>query len=160
MKKWYLAALLALAGCASEPEPVVSQYTLHIKSDAALNASSANEANPVIVRLYQLTDTQMFNQLAFIDLYNQDMSLLSANLISKQILPPILPYTTTEQVLDINQATQYLAVLVEFSDYQNSQTKTFSTLPTQDEQYLQLNLQGSKATLEIVTPESSWWQVF
>ncbi|MCG9582665.1 type VI secretion system lipoprotein TssJ [Vibrio tubiashii] len=160
MRKWYLAAVLLLAGCSSDPVPVVSQYNLTIKSDAAMNPSDSNTANPVVVRLYQLTDVQMFKQVPFIDLYSNDVQLLSANLVSKQVLPVILPDTSTEQVLDINKTTQYVAVVVEFVDYQNSETKAFSTLPVQADQYLQLNIQGAKASLEIVTPESSWWQVF
>ncbi|KLN65812.1 MULTISPECIES: type VI secretion system lipoprotein TssJ [Vibrio] len=160
MKKWYLATVLFLAGCSSDPVPVVSQYNLTIKSDTAMNPSDSNAANPVVVRLYQLTDVQMFNQLPFIDLYSNDVQLLSANLVSKQVLPVVLPDANVDQVLDINKTTQYVAVLVEFVDYQNSETKAFSTLPLQADQYLQLNLQGSKATLEIVTPESSWWQIF
>lgn len=160
MSKWYLAAALLLMGCSSDPVPVVTQYNLNISSDAQINPSDSSAANPVIVRLYQLTDIQMFKQLPFIDLYANDVQLLSANLVSKQVLPVILPDSSTQQTLDINKTTQYVAVLVEFADYQNSQAKAFSTLPIEAEQYLQLNIQGAKASLTVVTPESSWWQVF
>lgn len=160
MTKWYLAVALFLAGCSSDSVPVVSQYSLSIKTDAAMNPSDSNPANPVVVRLYQLTDVQMFKQLPFIDLYNNDVQLLSANLVSKQILPVILPNSDSQQTLDINKTTQYVAVLVEFVDYQNSEAKAFSTLPVEEDQFLQLHIQGAKASLNIVTPESSWWQVF
>ncbi|MFB9215336.1 type VI secretion system lipoprotein TssJ [Vibrio sinaloensis] len=160
MTKWYLAALLALGGCSSDPAPVISQYNMTVTTDAAVNASENNSANPVVVRLYQLTDVQLFKQLPFIDLYSQDIELLSANLVSKQVLPVVLPSSETQHVLDINKTTQYIAVLVEFVDYQNSVAKAFSTLPTEEEQYLQLTIEGAKASLDVVTPESSWWQVF
>ncbi|KJY83401.1 type VI secretion protein [Vibrio galatheae] len=157
MRLWFLAAIFLLAGCSSDPVPVVSQYKLVMTSDAAINPSDSNTANPVVVRLYQLTDVQMFKQLPFIDLYSNDIQLLSANLVSKQMLPVVLPDTSSTQVLDINQTTQYVAVLVEFVNYQSSETKAFSTLPVQDDQYLQLSIQGTKASLEVITPESSWW---
>lgn len=160
MRTWCLAAALFLAGCSSDPTPVVSQYNLHIKTDPLMNPSDANEANPVVVRLYQLTDAQMFKQLPFIDLYTDDVQLLSANLVSKQILPVVLPNTEVDQVLDINATTQYVAVLVEFVDYQNSESKAFSTLPIEENQFLQLNIQGAKASLSIVTPDSAWWELF
>ena len=157
MHKWYLAAVLIVTGCSSSPEPVVSQYNLALKTNDVINPSEANPANPVVVRMYQLTDVQMFKQLPFIDLYNNDVQLLSANLVSKQILPVILPNSDTQQTLDINKATQYVAVLVEFVDYQNSEAKAFSTLPIEDDQYLQLNIQGANASLDIITPDSGWW---
>ncbi|MCZ4294585.1 MULTISPECIES: type VI secretion system lipoprotein TssJ [Vibrio] len=160
MTKWYLAAALLLVGCSSDPVPVVSQYTLAIKADEAINPSDSNSANPVVVRLYQLTDVQMFKQLPFIDLYNNDVQLLNANLVSKQILPVVLPNNETKQTIDINKTTQYVAVLVEFVDYQNSEAKAFSTLPLEEDQFLQLHIQGAKASISIVTPESSWWQIF
>ncbi|KOO13144.1 type VI secretion protein [Vibrio xuii] len=161
MAKWFWAlAVSLLVGCSSDPVPVVSQYTLAISSDDTMNPSDSNQANPAVVRLYQLTDAQMFNQLPFIDLYNDDVTLLSANLVSKQILPVVLPNSNLTQTLDINSTTQYVAVLVEFVDYQNSQAKAFSTLPVEDEQFLQLTIEGAKASLNIVTPDSSWWQIF
>ena len=160
MAKWYLAALFALVGCSSGPTPVLSPYTLTIATDATVNASENNSANPVVVRLYQLTDVQLFKQLPFIDLYEQDLELLSANLVSKQVLPIVLPNSKTEHTIDVNQTTQYIAVLVEFVDYQNGVTKAFSTLPAEDEQFLQLNIEGVNASLNVITPESSWWQVF
>jgi len=146
-----------LAGCSSDPTPVFSQYDVTIKADDSLNQYQNSTANPVIVRLYQLTDKQMFSQLPFIDLYNQDVQLLASNLISKQVLPVVLPNTTQKIQIDVNKNTQYIAVLVEFADYQNSQSKSVTMLPTEEEQYIQLTLSGIKAQLDIITPDSSWW---
>ncbi|RTZ14495.1 type VI secretion system lipoprotein TssJ [Vibrio aquaticus] len=161
MARWLSTLLLlTLVGCSSDPVPVVSQYTLAVSSDNTINPSDNNQANPVAVRLYQLTDAQMFNQLPFIDLYSNDVTLLSANLVSKQILPMVMPETKVTQTLDINSTTQYVAVLVEFIDYQNSEAKAYSTLPLEEDQFLQLTIEGATASLNIVTPDSSWWQLF
>ncbi|MCW8332979.1 type VI secretion system lipoprotein TssJ [Vibrio sp. SCSIO 43135] len=160
MAKWFVAVALFLAGCSSDPVPVVTKHTFSIKADATLNTYQGNQANPVIVRLYQLTDKQMFSQLAFIDLYNQDIQLLAANLVSKQILPAVLPNSNQTIEIDVNKNTQYLAVLVEFADYQNSEAKSVTMLPTDEDQYVELYLSGIKAQLNIITPDSSWWQVF
>lgn len=161
MAKWLSTLLLmTMVGCSSDPTPVVSQYTLAVSSDNTVNPSDSNEANPVAVRLYQLTDAQMFNQLPFIDLYSNDVTLLSANLVSKQILPMVIPNTKVTHTLDINSTTQYVAILVEFIDYQNSEAKAFSTLPLEEDQFLQLTIEGATASLNIVTPDSSWWQLF
>ncbi|WP_367986515.1 type VI secretion system lipoprotein TssJ [Vibrio sp. NTOU-M3] len=160
MVRLLLFLTIMISGCSSDSTPVVSQYRLKISTDDAINPTGYNDANPVVIRIYQLTDQQMFNQLPFIDLYNNDVQLLAANLVSKQVLPVALPKTTTDVTLDINKNTQYLAVLVEFANYQQSEPKSVSTLPGNDDQYLQLSVSGLNATLEIITPDSSWWQIF
>ncbi len=152
-----VAFALLLTGCSSDPTPVFSKYDISIKADDSLNYYQNSSANSVVVRLYQLTDKQMFLQLPFIDLYNQDVQLLASNLISKQVLPVVLPNTTQKIQIDVNKNTQYIAVLVEFADYQNSQSKSVTMLPTEEEQYIQLTLTGTKAQLDIITPDSSWW---
>lgn len=93
MKRLILLSLcLLVAACSSsDPAPVVTQYSLTVKADATVNQYNDDQANPVVVRLYQLTDQQLFKQLPFIDLYNNDLQLLAANLVSKQVLPIVLP---------------------------------------------------------------------
>ncbi|MGF1755922.1 type VI secretion system lipoprotein TssJ [Vibrio makurazakiensis] len=156
----FLIFSLMLTACSSDPEPVVTKHTFTVTADTLINQYNDDQANPVVVRIYQLTDQQLFKQLPFIDLYNNDLQLLAANLVSKQILPIVLPNSSQELTLDINKNTQYIAALVEFADYQNSTTKTVQMLPSDPEQYLQLTLTGNKAELETITPDSSWWQVF
>ncbi|MDN3610128.1 type VI secretion system lipoprotein TssJ [Vibrio ostreicida] len=160
MARWCFVLALFLVGCSSDPVPVVTQYSLAIKSDKSVNPSESNDSNPVVVRLYQLTDAQMFKQQPFIELYDNDVQLLSANMISKQILPVIIPGSDQTMTLDINKQTQYVAVFVEFIKYQKSSPKAVSMLPTKTDDYLQLTLSGDAAKLEIITPASPWWKLF
>ena len=139
---------------------MVTQYSLTVKADATVNQYNDDQANPVVVRLYQLTDQQLFKQLPFIDLYNNDLQLLAANLVSKQVLPIVLPSSEQKLTLDINKNTQYIAALVEFADYQNSTTKTVLMMPSDPEQTLELTITGKKAELAVIQPDSSWWQIF
>ncbi|MFY2508605.1 type VI secretion system lipoprotein TssJ [Vibrio pectenicida] len=160
MAKWCFVWALFLLGCSSDPTPVVTQYSLAIQSDKSTNPSESNTSNPVVVRLYQLTDAQMFKQQPFIDLYSNDVQLLSANLISKQILPVVIPGSDVKLTLDINSQTQYVAILVEFIDYQNSEPKSVSVLPQNSDEYLQLSISGDKTKLEVIKPDSPWWKLF
>ncbi|PMN26324.1 type VI secretion system-associated lipoprotein [Vibrio lentus] len=162
MKRLILLSLclLVTACSSSDPAPVVTQYSLTVKADATVNQYNDDQANPVVVRLYQLTDQQLFKQLPFIDLYNNDLQLLAANLVSKQVLPIVLPSSEQKLTLDINKNTQYIAALVEFADYQNSTTKTVLMMPSDPEQTLELTITGKKAELAVIQPDSSWWQIF
>ncbi|MEZ8629761.1 type VI secretion system lipoprotein TssJ [Vibrio lentus] len=162
MKRLVLLSLclLVTACSSSDPAPVVTQYSLTVKADATINQYNDDQANPVVVRVYQLTDQQLFKQLPFIDLYNNDLQLLAANLVSKQVLPIVLPSSEQKLTLDINKNTQYIAALVEFADYQNSTTKTVLMMPSDPEQTLELTITGKKAELAVIQPDSSWWQIF
>lgn len=86
MKRLILLSLcLLITACSSsDQDPVVTQYALTVKADATVNQYNDDQANPVVVRLYQLTDQQLFKQLPFIDLYNNDLQLLAANLFQNR----------------------------------------------------------------------------
>ncbi|MEZ9233523.1 type VI secretion system lipoprotein TssJ [Vibrio amylolyticus] len=158
MKRIWLAFITAfLFGCSSDPVPTYTTQTFGIKADATINPSSTSEGNPVVVRLYQLTAKQVFLQAPFIDLFNQDEQVLSSSLISKQVLPIVIPSSNTTVEFDLNKDTLFLAVFVEFANYQQSEPKVISALPTEAEQYLQLNLIGNKAAFETITPDTGWW---
>ncbi|MFA0112675.1 type VI secretion system lipoprotein TssJ [Vibrio sp. 10N.261.46.E11] len=159
MKRLMLLSLcLMITACSSsDPAPVVTQYSLTVKADTTVNQYNNAQANPVVVRLYQLTDQQLFKQLPFIDLYNNDLQLLAANLVSKQVLPIVLPNSEQQLALDINKNTQYIAALIEFADYQNSTAKTVLIMPADPEQTLELTITGKKAELTAIQPDSSWW---
>lgn len=159
MKRLMLLSLcLMITACSSsDPAPVVTQYSLTVKADTTVNQYNDAQANPVVVRLYQLTDQQLFKQLPFIDLYNNDLQLLAANLVSKQVLPIVLPNSEQKLTLDINKNTQYIAALIEFADYQNSTAKTVLMMPADPEQTLELTITGKKAELASIQPDSSWW---
>ena len=159
MKRLMLLSLcLMITACSSsDPAPVVTQYSLTVKADTTVNQYNNAQANPVVVRLYQLTDQQLFKQLPFIDLYNNDLQLLAANLVSKQVLPIVLPNSEQQLTLDINKNTQYIAALIEFADYQNSTAKTVLMMPGDPEQTLELTITGKKAELASIQPDSSWW---
>ena len=159
MKRLMLLSLcLMITACSSsDPAPVVTQYSLTVKADTTVNQYNDAQANPVVVRLYQLTDQQLFKQLPFIDLYNNDLQLLAANLVSKQVLPIVLPNSEQQLTLDINKNTQYIAALIEFADYQNSTAKTVLMMPADPEQTLELTITGKKAELASIQPDSNWW---
>ncbi|WP_367113714.1 type VI secretion system lipoprotein TssJ [uncultured Vibrio sp.] len=146
-----------MIGCSSDPVPTYTTQTLGINADDTINPSSTSTGNPVVVRLYQLNAKQVFLQAPFIELYNQDEQVLSSSLISKQVLPIVIPSSSTKIEFDLNKDTLFLAIFVEFANYQQSEPKVISALPEDTEQYLQLNLTGNKAEFETITPDTGWW---
>ncbi|MCL9783161.1 type VI secretion system lipoprotein TssJ [Vibrio sp. S4M6] len=160
MTKWLVLLSVLLYGCSSDPTPAITKYKLVVNADASINQYQNNVSNPVVVKLYQLKDQQVFKQLAFIDLYSNDVQLLGSSLVSKQVLPVVLPKSKKDIELDVSKDTRYIATLVEFANYQDGQPKAVTLVPTQTKQYLELDIKDNKSTLKVVTPKSSWWQIF
>ncbi|MCK6265152.1 type VI secretion system lipoprotein TssJ [Vibrio sp. ZSDE26] len=146
-----------MLGCSSDPVPTYTTHNFAVKADDTINPSATSKANPVVVRLYQLNEKQVFLQAPFIELYTQDEQVLSSSLISKQVLSIVMPNSSNIIDIDINKNTLFLAVLVEYANYQQSEPKVVSVLPSEEEQYLQLNLTGNKAEFEVITPDTGWW---
>ncbi|MDA9556431.1 type VI secretion system lipoprotein TssJ [Vibrio sp.] len=161
MRLLFLLMLSALTmGCSTSPEPTSVSYALNISADASSNPSEKSSANPILVRIYQLTDQQSFKQIPFIDLYNNDAELLANNLISKEILPIILPDSQVDKMISIDKKTQFIAVIAEFTQFKNSQTKSITSVPNDEEQYLSLDINKNTIDIAVITPKSPWWHIF
>ena len=117
---------ILLSACSSDPTPITTSYALKTVSDDAINPYRSNKANPVVIRLYQLESKESFEQSSFISLYNNDRQALGNSLVVKQILPPVLPASESSTTIDINKKTQYLAALVEYANYQESNAKAIT----------------------------------
>ncbi len=152
-----LLMLTQLMACSSDPIPATTSYSLDISADSELNPHMTNNSNPVFVRFYQLKDAQAFNQAAFIDLYNKDTEVLAQSLLSKQVLGAALPGSEQRIQLKIHRDTQFLAVLVEFANYQQGEPKALLILPKSSEQVMFLRLAGMTASLAAAEENKSWW---
>jgi type VI secretion system protein VasD len=77
----YLAALPALsAGCG----PSLTRATLSLEASDRLNPNSEDQPSPLVVRIYELKSIDVFNQLSFFDLYDQDTARLGGDLLNRR----------------------------------------------------------------------------
>ncbi|OIN25659.1 type VI secretion system lipoprotein TssJ [Vibrio barjaei] len=152
--------VLSITACSSDPVPVTTAYSMTVNADDTINKYQSDSANPVVVRLYQLASKESFEQSSFITLYNTDHQALGSSLVVKQVLPSVMPDSNQTISLDINKNTQYIAALVEYANYRESNGKAVTAVPTDGESSIALRLSGLNVELDIVAPESSWWQIF
>ncbi len=76
-----LALLLCLtAGCSSP------QVRLNLSTTANLNLNEVNEPLPVMVNVYQLSDSKAFEEASFSDLWKKDLVSLGDSLLTKESL--------------------------------------------------------------------------
>lgn len=121
------AALCALSGCGAwqaTKDGTVGAYdwlfttqvkTMNIDVDAraALNETSAGRSLSTVVRFYQLKDTKAFAQLEYVQLQNNDLELLKADLLATKdvVLKPGAAASISEPM---DKDAEYVGVVAFF----------------------------------------------
>lgn len=113
-----IAVLFGGFGCAPPEKPVPISQTVSISAGHEINPY--NEAsNPVVLRLYQLSNRTAFEEAGFWELFDGSGENLAGVLISVQSIGPIYPAERRIVPFDLVPETRYLGVFAEFADYQS-----------------------------------------
>ncbi|MBE0369635.1 type VI secretion system lipoprotein TssJ [Pseudoalteromonas sp. MMG013] len=152
-----ILSCLLLVSCSSGD--ALQRYSLPIKLRLETNEQlnwANNTANPVAVRIYQLAKKERFLQSNFITLFNGDTQVLSEQLIEKKRLYPVMPNTSEDITVKLLPGVRYLAVLVEFTQYQAGATKAVIELPedVSEETVVWLGINGTGVKFNEI-PEKS-----
>lgn len=130
----YLAALLICiglqGGCQSNKSMVGgllnldTDLKLNFVVDADINPDEQGQASPLFVRLYELKSTKMITKADFIDLFEQDKTLLGADLVGDvHRLKRFKPGEDRTEQFVLDKQTQYVALYAEFFDFKDSNFK-------------------------------------
>ncbi|OUR74327.1 type VI secretion system-associated lipoprotein [Marinomonas sp. 42_23_T18] len=173
MKLWTFRVILGVAltalisGCSSNSPSVNSQafvapykVVFNIETLDDINTYGDQQARPLVIRIYQLSENGVFDNTEFLDLYSKDRESLAKTLIDVTSLPPMLPGKTQTMTLDVQQESRYIAVLGEFADYSNAEVKAYVALAETPELYpIYIRVSGKKIAISQPVAES-WWKVF
>ncbi len=117
-----LIALLSTVGCAGP------KVDVGFSSTANLNLNSFDEPLPVVMRVYQLSDDQVFQKATFEQLWKNDLMTLGDTLLNKDeiVMEPAsqesLSYMRHEQA-------QFIAVMAVFRTPEGEQWRATEALP-------------------------------
>ena len=122
-----LGTIFILSGCGifggtSEPGPISLKLT--ISASKKLNPDIEKRASPIVIRIYQLTQIDRFNNSDFFALYENDQSILAKDLKYREELE-IQPGQSTTKTLEISSNSKYIAVLAAYRDLDKAQWKSF-----------------------------------
>ncbi len=96
---------------------------IEISADKFINPDEQDQSSPVVLRLYELSSTQLFEKADFIDLYERDEEILGATFVAKQELKSVVPNTTRTERFVLSKDTRFIAIFAEFYSYKNAKTK-------------------------------------
>jgi type VI secretion system protein VasD len=119
-----LLAALSLAGCGKSPivlaRPKPATSPLMISASADTNPDANGRPSPVVVRVYQLKTDDAFVNAEFFPLFDDDMKVLGAALVSRDeyVLAPAEHRTVEVAVAD---DTKFLGAVAAFRDIRNAE---------------------------------------
>ncbi|MDA7746080.1 type VI secretion system lipoprotein TssJ [Psychromonas sp.] len=142
------AFIVLLSGCSTANTKVGSlldldtDFALTFIADSDVNPDDSNVPSPVIIRMYELKSTKLFENANFIDLYERDSEVLGKSMITKQSLKALQPNNTNTSEFVLSKEAQYIGLYVEFLQYENAKYKVIIPIA-------QTNVVSSSATVEL-----------
>ncbi|WP_283708957.1 type VI secretion system lipoprotein TssJ [Pseudoalteromonas prydzensis] len=122
INKVILAVLcMSLTACMS------TNVELDITATDNLNLNQFDEALPVVLRVYQLSDIQSFKTASFEELWKSDKSVLANSLITLEERT-INPAQKTNITFEQAENARFVAIVALFRDRQGDKWKTYHPL--------------------------------
>jgi len=115
--------ILFLSGCTS------GSIYVQLVPGSRINLDAHNNPLPVLVKVYQLRDAQVFQQATFHDLWRHDKSALANSLLGyRQIM--VMPSVNTRLKLHRVAKANYLGIVAIFRKPHNDSWRTLIDMPT------------------------------
>ena len=139
--------LLALAGCAKPPPPVVSDVSLILAAGADVNPDARKRPSPVTVRVYALKSPASFESADFFSLYDKDSATLGADLTQKEELL-LRPGETKPLKLQLAADVKAVAIMAAFRDLEHARWREVHVLDVGKPVEITARLNASRISLE------------
>lgn len=137
---------LSLTGCLSlevKDEVLPESYiSLIISAHPLTNLDLSGRPSPTVVRVYQLRKEVDFNEASFFDLYDQDKTLLAADLLSREEFV-VAPGSVVNRQLLIDTDARFVAIMAAFQDTNNSVHKQIQPVSSDSDTTLVAHLSGN-----------------
>lgn len=134
-----LVVLLALAACGSDPEPPPkTRAEVNVVAAPTLNPDLNGRPSPVVVRFYQLATTDLFNNVDFFQVFEQDQAALGPTFVARQDAV-FQPGQIERVTIPIQDKVTALGVVVGFRNYERATWR--AVVPLTQERYNVVDLQ-------------------
>ncbi|MCB1887061.1 MAG: type VI secretion system lipoprotein TssJ [Rhodocyclaceae bacterium] len=111
------AAVLAVTGCSSTPDPTVVAAT--IQAEENLNPDATGRPSPLVIRVYELKALSSFKDADFFSLWDSDQQTLGADLVSREEM--VLRPGDTNSVQRITKSdTRFIGVVAAYRDLERA----------------------------------------
>ncbi|MFT5578235.1 MAG: type VI secretion system protein VasD [Paraglaciecola psychrophila] len=124
-----ILSCVVLSGCQASRGVLnlATTASLNFSAEVNINPDDDDRASPLVISIFKLTDSRLFLQSNFLDLYEQPEQQLGASLVGHTRLEPIAPGSQRVEQFELTDDIKFLGVIGEFTQYQ--QAKSILVLP-------------------------------
>lgn len=114
-----MLALLLLSGCSTMHEAYPPYTDLKFRASQDLNPNVQGQSSPVVVRVYELSAKDVFQNTDFFSLYNDAKSVLGPDRINQTEFE-LQPTQFESLQRRLNENTRYIGIVVAYRDINNA----------------------------------------
>ena len=137
-----------LTACVTKP-PVQIFYT-RINADIIatedMNPDINGRPSPLVVRIYELKDTEAFEQTDFFTLYDDEATTLEGHLIVREEIE-LTPGEQRELRRKLNEETKYLGIVAAYRDIDQARWRAFEPINNKKVNALTIELGRHNVTI-------------
>ncbi|MEM9549674.1 MAG: type VI secretion system lipoprotein TssJ [Pseudomonadota bacterium] len=149
-------ALVTACGKRTETEtPAPVNKTVNVQAGPSVNQYN-NAANPIVVRLYQLSSRSEFEAASFWEIFDDASPELAGVVLDKRSLSPLYPDETRLVAFDLEPDVFYLGAFAEFADFETQQFR--SAVPIDAERLdngVTVSVTASGVSIQFRVPEDA-----
>ncbi|MVF23013.1 type VI secretion system lipoprotein TssJ [Methylocaldum sp. BRCS4] len=149
-----LVTFLLLAGCAAdEPKPTPPPPTvvqLRIEALPDINLDGEGRPSPLLLRVYQLRETAAFNGADFFQLYQNEKSVLGADIAGKEEFI-LRPGEKRELSFEAKPDAKAVGVFAAYRDLDSAQWRASAAIPPNTTSIIKLRVTSDR--LDLGSPE-------
>lgn len=122
------AAALALGGCAAAPPPKPAAARAVLSAAPNVNPDEAGRPSPIVVRVYELKQSDDFNNAGYFALMDHEQATLGSSLVHREEYE-LSPGETRTLSLEIPPEAQYIAVIAGYREIMSARWKALAPVP-------------------------------
>ncbi|HDL9482348.1 TPA: type VI secretion system lipoprotein TssJ [Vibrio cholerae] len=145
--KLVLLSLCLFSGCSIWGRDTAPLLMVEVIASTNINPNLEGKPSPVEVRVYQLKDSEAFNQADFLQLYSDEQGTLKAAMIATRHLPSTLPGESKRASFNLNAETKFVGIVVGFADFREAKNKAIYQIQKSESTSIQISLDGINVTV-------------
>lgn len=144
-RRWLLsasgaAAAVALPGCSMfSSGPATLNAT--VVATAQVNPDARRRPSPVVVRVFELKASTLFEQADFVSLFEKDQAVLAAELVSREEFV-LRPGETKPLAKPLSPDTKFIGVMAAFRELERARWRVVVPVVAKKKNVVEVNLDG------------------
>jgi len=142
----FFAAAIMLAGCATGPK--APRMALNINAASSINPDLNGRPSPVVLYIYNLKASSIFNNARFVELYSNKQDVLGVDYLGVEEVE-VSPGETMNLVQrELPEETRHLGVIAAFRDIDNATWRGLIDIKPGEKFDLDIHVENLTLTVE------------